>query len=140
MQLPTLAATEAIGRNVFSSRAAKRARRRGVVIPEVFLERLEAESISVGRMGYVSNSVLAELARGRGQDRHPPRNFHGWVIIEVSDAASRGRTVQATPTATNPYHADIFLNLSADDKERRDKQIQHANDMAAHARWEDAPS
>lgn len=139
MQLPTLDAAEDIGRSVFSSKAANRAKRRAVVIPEVFLERLEAESISVDRMGHVSNSVLAELAKDRGQNRHPPRNFHGWAIIKVNDAAARGRTVQATPMAINLYHADIFLNLSTDDKERRDKQIQHANDMAAHSRWENAP-
>ena len=111
---------------------------KGVVIPEVFLERLQADSISVDRMGHVSQDILAKLSKERGQNRNPPRSFHGWAIMKVSEAASNGRTVQATPDGINLYHADIFLNLP-DENERRDMQKQHANELAALSEWQDAP-
>ena len=138
MQLPDLRDSENIGRSVFSNRVAKRARLKGIVIPDVFLERLQADSISVDRMDHVSRDILAELSKERGQNREPPKSFYGWAIMKVSEAASNGRTVQATPDGINPYHADIFLNLS-DDNERRDMQRQHANELAALSEWQDAP-
>lgn len=138
VQPPDLRDSENIGRSVFSSRAAKRAKQRGIVIPEVFLVPPGSNSISVDRMDHVSRTVLAELSKERGQNRNPPKNFYGWAIMKVSDAASNGRTVQATPGDINLYHADIFLNLP-DDKERRDKQKQHANELATLSEWQSAP-
>ena len=36
------------------------------------------------------------------------------------------------------YHADIFLNLP-DNDERRDRQTEHAMELATHSKWQDAP-
>ena len=138
MPLPSLKDSENIGRSVFSSGAAKRARRRRIIIPEVFLESRGANSISVDRTDHAPPSVLAALSIQTGQNRTPSRSFYGWATLTVGDAASNGRTVEATPTDANIYHADIVLHLS-DNNERRDQQKQHANELAALAQWRDAP-
>ena len=135
--LPELRKTENIGRSVFSGKAAKRARK-GTIIHEVFLESLEADSISVDRMDHATRRALAALSIQTGRNRTSPRDFHGWAVLTVDAAASNGRTVRATPNEFNRYHADIFLNLQEDD-ERRDGQIQHANELATLAKWWDAP-
>ena len=135
--LPALRKTENIGRSVFSGKAAKRARK-GTIIHEVFLESLEADSISVDRMDHATRRALAALSIQTGRNRTSPRDFHGWAVLTVDAAASNGRTVRATPNEFNIYHADIFLNLQEDD-ERRDGQIQHANELATLAKWWDAP-
>ena len=136
-QLPDLGSSENIGRSVFSDKAAKRARK-GTVIHDVFLESLEADSISVDRMDHVTRRALAALSIQTGRNRTPRRDFHGWAVLTVDAAASNGRTVRATPNEFNRYHADIFLNLR-DDEERRDGQKQHANELATLAKWWDAP-
>ena len=89
-------------------------------------------------MDHAPLSVLATLSKQTGQNRTPPRNFYGWAVMKVSDATANGRTVEATPTDTNIYHTDIILHLP-DDNERRDQQKQHANELAAHAQWREAP-
>ena len=136
--LPELRETENIGRSVFSGKEAKRAGK-GIVIPDVFLEkRPEVVSISVDRMDHAPREVLAALSMQIGQNRTPSRDFYGWAVMTVEAAASNGRTVRATPNESNIYHADIFLNLDADE-ERRDRQKQHANELATRAIWWDAP-
>ena len=135
--LPDLRESEAIGRRVFSSRNARRARN-GRVVPDIFLESVEAESISVDRLDYAELSVLAALSEKAGQGRIPPKHFFGWATLGTGEAASGGRTVKATPDEDNIYHADIFLNLPRSD-ERRDIQKQHANELAAVAEWLDSP-
>lgn len=135
--LPDLQASETLGRSVFSSRKAKRARN-GRIVHDIFLENVEADSISVDRMDHASPNVLAALSKSTGQTRTPPQDFYGWATIEVREAASSGRSARATPNADNLYHADVFLNLPRGD-ERRDRQKQHANELAALANWLDAP-
>lgn len=135
--LPELHDSETLGRSVFSSRLAKRGAR-GIVVPDVFLERPEAESISVDRMDHASPTDLAALSENTGRQRTPPREFYGWATLEVVEAASSGRSVRATPKEDNVYHADIFLNLPYDDQ-RRDRQKQHATELAALAKWLEAP-
>ena len=137
MTLPELHDSETIGRSVFSSRLAKRGRN-GSVVPDVFLESLEADSISVDRMDHGSPTDLANLSKKTGQKRTPPRDFYGWATMEAREAASSGRSVRATSKEDNVYHADIFLNLPYDDQ-RRDRQKQHATELAALAKWLDAP-
>ena len=137
MPLPDLQESETLGRSVFSSQKAKRARN-GTVVPHVFLERVEADSISVDRMDHAESSVLATLSEKIAHGRTPPQNFYGWATIEIRQAASNGRSVSATPLDDNIYHADIFLNLPHGD-ERRDIQRQHANELAALSKWLDAP-
>ena len=89
-------------------------------------------------MDHVSRTVLAELSKERGQNRNPPKDFYGWAVVKASDAALNGRTVKATPDDTKKYHADIFLNLP-DNDERRDRQTEHAMELATHSKWQDAP-
>ena len=66
--LPALRKTENIGRSVFSGKAAKRARK-GTIIHEVFLESLEADSISVDRMDHATRRALAALSIQTGRNR-----------------------------------------------------------------------
>ena len=129
---------ERLGRSVFSSRLARKARRPWP-IPEAFLVRREDDRISVDRMDHATRDEMASLARARGRGQGPAgKKFHGWAIITVGDAASNGRTVEATPVESNPYHADICLNLP-EDFDRRERQKQHSVDLAAHAAWEEPP-
>ena len=137
MTLPELHDSETIGRSVFSSRWARRGRR-GIVVPDIFLESLEADSISVDRMDHASSTDLAALSRETRRNRTPPRDFYGWATLEVREAASSGRSVRATPREDNIYHSDIFLNLPRE-HERRDMQKQHATELAALANWLVAP-
>ena len=80
---------------------------------------------------------MAELCTKRAAARTPPRQCRGWAVIRVENAALGGRTVEATPVPENIYHTDIFLNVDAND--RRDKQKQHATELAAYASWQEAP-
>lgn len=128
---------ERLGRSIFSNRAAKRARTKGIVIRDVFLEAQEIASISVDCMDHVPLQEMAELAAERGRSRSPAKELHGWAIVSVRDAASKGRTVEATPYLGNVFHADIFLNI--DEDEKRDRQKQHATELAAHSHWLQAP-
>ena len=137
-KLPPLHRAEYLGRSVFSSRQAKRANR-PQPIPEAFLVRPDDDRISVDRMDFATRKDMATLAVARGQARDPAgKAFYGWAILTAGDAASNGRTTEATPVVSNPYHADICLNL-ASGSDRRELQKQHSVDLAARARWEPAP-
>ena len=131
--LPELGQDERLGRSIVASRAAKRARTKGVIIRDVFLEAKEAPSLSVDRMDHVTLHEMAVLGRERARNRKPPRQLHGWAVIAVRDAASSKRTVEATPRPDNIYHADIFLNIVGD--ELRDRQKGHATELAARSQW-----
>ena len=139
--LPDLHDSETLGRSVVSSTAAKRARRRGLILPEVFLERITAPSISVDRMDRAPREALAALAAVRAGVRTPPRRFRGWAELSVAHAVRDGRTVAATPISGNPWHADILLHIPAglSDIERRRQQKLHAERLARHAAWREAP-
>lgn len=104
---------------------------------DIFLEREEAASISVDRMDPAPLDELADWSRQQGRSRVPSREFHGWAALTVEDAEKSGRTVAATPTLGNRWHADIFLNITGDEKRRQQKQ--HAVELAAHSRWVEAP-
>lgn len=103
---------------------------------DIFLEHKDAESISVDRMDHAPIHELAEWSRNRGRNRNPPKNFQGWAVLTAEHAGGNGRTVVPTPLPENRCHADIFLNITGD--ERRRQQKQHANEMAAHATWMEA--
>lgn len=133
-----LDANEDLGRAVFSRRARDRARKVGRIHMDVFLEREQAESISVDRMNHATADELAEWSRERGRSREPPRQFHGWAVVKVQDAAANGRIVEATPTPQNKCHADIRLNVTGE--ERRRQQKDHAVELAHKSRWEEAPA
>ena len=101
--------------------------------------RLSDNEISVDRLDHVQRDEMARIAITRGRDRADgSKDFQGWAILAVADAAANGRTVQASETEQNPFHADICLNLP-DDRNRRDLQKEHSVDLAVRASWEDAP-
>ena len=135
--LPELARDERLARSVVASRAAKRARTKGVIIRDVFLAAEDTPSVSVDRMDHATLQHMAILGQERASSRTPPRQLHGWAVIGVRDAASNKRTVKATPLKDNIYHADIYLNIIGDDL--RDKQKAHATELAAWSRWLDRP-
>ena len=80
-------------------------------------------------------TIAIAIGKGRGDGG---KDFHGWAILTVNNAAANGRTVQASPIDSNPFHADICLNLP-DDGDRREIQKEHSVDLAAHASWEYPP-
>jgi len=135
--LPELRQDERLGRSIVASRAARKARTKGVIIRDVFLEAEGAPSLSVDRMDHATLSEMAVLGHKRAQKRTPPRQLHGWAVLAVREAASNARTVEATPEPDNVYHADIFLNILGD--EVRDQQKGHATELAARSRWLDLP-
>ena len=135
--LPELEQDERLGRSIVASRAAKKARTKGVIIRDVFLEAEQAPSVSVDRMDHAPLHDMAVIGRERARKRTPLRQLHGWAVMAVRDAASSGRTVKATPQPDNIYHADIFLNIVGD--ELRDQQKEHATELAARSRWLDLP-
>jgi len=100
------------------------------------LVRPDDDRISVDRMDFAPRQVMAMLAVARGRGRESGgRTFYGWAILTADRAAANGRTVEATPFESNPYHADICLNLT-DSPDRRELQKQHSVELAAYARWE----
>ena len=105
---------------------------------DVFLEREQAESISVDRMDHATDDELAEWSRERAHSREPPRQLYGWAVVKVRDAARSGRTVEATPTPQNRCHADIFLNVTGEERKRQQKD--HAIELADKSRWLEAPA
>ena len=135
--LPPLTVSENLGRSVFSSKARKRAIKKDTIDLKVFLEREEVNSLSVDRMDHATPRDMAVLVEARGRTRTSPRTFYGWAILAVENAEMNGKKMQATPIDGNRYHADIFLNIT--DRERRDRQKQHAVELAAHSTWQGAP-
>ena len=81
---------------------------------------------------------MAALGTKRAEQRRPRKTFYGWAVIAVRDAGSGRRWVEATPTADNPYHADIFLNVV--ETELRDHQKAQALELAelSHDRFNPA--
>ena len=132
-----LDANDDLGRAVFSRRRRDRARTKGAIDMDIFLEREQAESISVDRMDHAPIDELAEWSRERARNREPPQ-FYGWAVLKVRDAEKDGRTVEATPTPRNRCHADIFLNVTGE--ERRRQQKDHAIELADKSRWLEAPA
>ena len=124
---------ERLGRSVLARRAEKRARTMGLIIRDVFLEAAEAPSVSVDRMDHATLEHMALPGRERAQNRTPRRQFYGWAVVTVQDAGSNERTVEATPRPDNIYHADISLNITGG--ELRDRQKQHATELAVRSRW-----
>ena len=135
---PELDANEDLGRAVFSHRSSKRARG-GVIDYRVFLGGEQAESISVDRMDHAPVDELAAWSWERARNRGTDRRFYGWAVLKVRDAEKDGRTVEATPTLQNRCHADIFLNITATEEERKHQQEEHAHRLATHSRWREAP-
>ena len=91
------------------------------------------------RMAHAMIDELAAWSRERVRSRGPSRQFYGWAVLKVRDAARSGRTVEATPTPQNRCRADIFLNVTATGEERKHQQKEHALQLAERSRWRRAP-
>ena len=135
-----LNANENLGRAVFTRRSRNRALRRGAIDHRVFLESEPAKQISVDRMDHAPNEKLAAWSREQARNRGTDRRFYGWAVLKVRDAKKDGRTVEATPTLQNRYHADISLNITVTGEKRKYQQEGHALQLAAHSRWLEAPA
>lgn len=138
MSVAPITASESLGRSVHSSRASRIARKRDEIVPEVFVGE---DPISVDRLSLGDVQGIATLAKARGRERTPPRGFYGWAELKVSDAEREGRTVRATPTEENAFHADIHLNLEVErgDERWRGEQKAHAIQLARRAAWREGP-
>jgi hypothetical protein len=126
---------EDLGRGVFSSKNAKRAKRSRVPA-YVFLEKLGETKISVDRLSVAPLEEVAKISErvavGRGA------SFYGWAIVAVKRIRENRREVIATPLPNNPYHADILLPEGA--AEEREEQQRHAQELADASHWQDRPS
>lgn len=137
-ELGPLRPEDRLGREVFSRSRAERARKRGLVAHDIFLERLETVSLSADRLDHTTNDEMTIIADRTGAERG--QAFFGWATVTVAQAEQGGRTAVATPRPHNRYHADIELNIRSE-IDRRDAQKQHANELAKWAVWrERAPN
>ena len=134
-----VAPTEELGRGVFSSKTARRAKR-GQIPSHVFLESREnprRNELSVDRLSMGAMTDLVVIAEQRASARN--RRFYGWAVVVVSDAAASGRQVVASPLPNggNPFHADIVLPASVIEDE--DERKHHAEELATLSAWQARP-
>lgn len=130
----SIAPSEALGRGIFSSSNARKAKN-GTVPRRVFLEKWGEKTLSVDRLDCVASETAAALGDSVAAQRNA--TFHGWAVITAQDAEGSGRRVAATPLDHNPYHADIILPDSA--VEEQDEQLRHAQELADASRWQSRP-
>ena len=126
---------ENLGRGVFSSNHAKRARREKIPV-RVFLEREGVAEISVDRLDHAPRAEAVEIADSNAAAREA--KFYGWAVILAQQADANRREARASPKLDNPYHADIVLPDSA--VEDRDEQISHAQELADNSSWRERPA
>ncbi len=136
MDIPNnIAPEEELGREVFSSKDAKRARRSRVSL-NAFLETEGQTDISVGRLSIAPAEEAVAIADNVGATRS--RTFYGWAFITAEEARRNRREAIASPLDNNPYHADIRLpDLAAEDRE---EQKRHAQELADASRWRERPN
>lgn len=129
-----IAPAEELGRSVFHTQDAKRARR-GRIPKSVFLIPKGKTEVSVDRLTVAPKHEAVPIAETRAAARS--RKFQGWVVVTAENAAANGRRVEATPQLDNPYHADIILPDAV--TEDRKKQIRHAQELADASIWRERP-
>ena len=113
MNIPNnIAPAEELGRSMFSSREAKRARR-SRVSHNAFLEKEGQTDISVDRLSIAPAKEAVAIADNVGAARTPSATFYGWAFLTAEEADCNGRQAIASPLDNNPYHADIRLRLRA---------------------------
>lgn len=132
VQLRPIFPNDPLGREVFSERRARKARERGVITHDIFLERGDIDYLSVDRLDLAPDIEMAEIGDRNAGARG--KRFFGWAEVSVEHASEMGRRVEPTPLLDNPYHADIFLNLPSG-PERQDVARQHALNLAKHAAY-----
>ena len=123
---------EELGRGIFSSRSAKRAR---IAIPKnVFLEKRGNTRISVDRLSLAPTAEAIQIADEVASQRE--RTFYGWAVITAEGASENGRFVEPSPLEHNQFHADIVLPSEAIERE---EQIVHAQLLADASTWRKRP-
>ena len=125
---------EELGRGVFSSKNAKRAKRSRVPA-HVFLEKPREPKISVDRLSAAPVEEVVIIAERVAARRGA--SFYGWAIVTAKRIRENRREVVATPLPDNPYHAEILLPEGA--AEEREEQQRHAQELADASRWQDRP-
>lgn len=136
MNIPNdIAPEEDLGRSVFSSRDAKRARRSRVSL-NAFLEKEGQTDISVDRLSIAPEAEAIAIADNVAVERN--RTFYGWAVVTAEEARRSEREAIASPLKNNSYHADIRLpELTAEDRE---EQKRHAQELADISRWRERPN
>ena len=137
MGIPTnVGSDEELGRSVFSSKQASRARR-STVPHHVFLTQQGQTRISVDRLTLAPQTEALALAEVVAANRG--RTFYGWAVVDAASACRNGRDVVASPVPNrNPYHGDIVLPDSATSD--REEQTRHAQELADASRWRPSPA
>lgn len=126
---------EQLARDVSSREAMDRVGRGRRIFRE-FLPPLGDDKVSVDRITHAGDATAAALAAARATVAN--RIFFGWLIVAAERAAGGGRRrVVPSPIAepANPYHADIVLPTT-----NRDRQKEHAQELAEEAIWRERPA
>ena len=98
--------SDQIGRRAKSRSKAARAQRTGKVLAAAFEPPKGRNDISVDRFRVDSNDetgVVAKIASAEFNGE-----FYGWYMLTVRDVERAACSVRLSPTASNPYHADIL--------------------------------
>ena len=131
-RIPEVASDERLGREVFSGSDIRRRAGFGEVNYRAFYDKRSPGALSVDRLDLAPLDLVAGVGRRNAERRGPGRRFHGWGVIEAHIAAQSGRSVAATPTAENPFHADIRIPLVGATPEERDICLRgHAQELAS---------
>ncbi len=128
--LPELRNYDPLGRRVFSGRRARRAAN-DKIVPDIFMQK-GADKLSVDRLDHVPDARMAVIA---DDTSNQPSELRGWATVTVEKAGQSGRSVNPSSRLDNAYHADIALNLPDGEEQRKHESRQHANELAAVARW-----
>lgn len=126
--------SEKLGREVFSSRRAKRANR-GTISADIFRVPAGVTQISVDRLDRAPSAAAVAIAEKNAAARK--QKFFGWVVISERKATTSERRVKASPKPDNPYHADIVLPDIV--KEDPDERTRHAQELADSSSWRACP-
>lgn len=116
-----------------SSSQARRARNSRAPI-NVYLESEGTTELSVDRLSLGQVDRLVVIADAGASARR--RRFYGWMATSALEARLHERSVVASPTDENPYHADIVL---PDSVETIDDQRHHAQLLRDLAEWKARP-
>ena len=95
-----------LGRRAKFRSNADRAQRTGRVHASVFEPPKGRNDISVDRLGVDSDDEIGVVAKIA--DAEFNGKFYGWYMLTVRDVERAACSVRLSPTASNPYHADIL--------------------------------
>jgi hypothetical protein len=124
---------EMLGRGIFESDKAKAATK-GKVPPKVFREKTGVREISVDRLSFGDEEIIASLHK----NARSGQTFYGWAVVLSAHACELARTVIARPIPTNKWHAEITLPPLTPGQEL-EEQKQHSLNLANHATWRASP-